>query len=106
MLTRTKLQAMIAMGLGIGLGFAAATGHLPTLSQLGAQEPAKKAPGAPALGGYPVLPPPEQPFRGTIGRTAKDSIPDFPKDVNAPKGPPNVLLILPDDVGFGAIRTS
>src|SRR5438132_7062490 len=83
MLARTRLLAMIALGVGIGLGFAAATWPLDTLSQLQAQEPAKKAPGTP-LGGYSVLPPPEQPFRGTIGRTAKDSIKDFPQEVQAP----------------------
>src|SRR5271157_1046318 len=49
-----------------------------------------------------VLPKPETPFHGKIGRTAKDSTPDFPKGVEAPKGAPNVLLILTDDVGFGA----
>ena len=32
----------------------------------------------------------------------KGSKPDFPKGVEAPKGAPNVLLILTDDVGFGA----
>ena len=49
-----------------------------------------------------VLPRPEAPFRGKVGRTAKDSKPDFPKAVEAPKGAPNILLILTDDVGFGA----
>src|SRR5689334_13379863 len=49
-----------------------------------------------------VLPRPEQPFRGSIGRTARDSKPDFPQPVEAPKGAPKVLLILTDDVGFGA----
>ncbi|WP_094555826.1 arylsulfatase [Synechococcus sp. 1G10] len=49
-----------------------------------------------------ILPKPEQPFQGTIGRTAKASTPDFPKGVEAPKGAPNVLIILTDDVGFGA----
>ena len=49
-----------------------------------------------------VLPKPEPPFRGTVGRTVKGSKPDFPKGVEAPKGAPNVLLILTDDVGFGA----
>ena len=52
-----------------------------------------------------VLPKPEPPFRGKIARTVKDSIPDFPKEVQAPKGAPNVLLILTDDVGFGASST-
>ena len=49
-----------------------------------------------------VLPRPEAPFNGKIGRTAKDSKPDFPKAIEAPKGAPNILLILTDDVGFGA----
>ena len=49
-----------------------------------------------------VLPRPEQPFGGYIARTAQDSIKDFPKEVTAPKGAPNILLILTDDVGFGA----
>src|SRR5262245_58191598 len=49
-----------------------------------------------------VLPRPDPPFKGKIGRTVKDSKPDFPKAVEPPKGAPNVLLILTDDVGFGA----
>src|SRR3990172_8795679 len=52
-----------------------------------------------------VLPRPEQPFGGKIGRTTKESVKDFPKMVEAPKGAPNILLILTDDVGFGASST-
>ena len=52
-----------------------------------------------------VLPPPQPPFQGKIGRTVKDSTPDFPKSIEAPAGAPNVLLILTDDVGFGATST-
>ena len=52
-----------------------------------------------------VLPKPEQPFKGKIGRTAAESTPDFPKPLEAPKGAPNVLLILTDDVGFAASST-
>src|SRR5262249_9062023 len=52
-----------------------------------------------------VLPIPEPPFQGKIGPTTKDSKTDFPKEVQAPKGAPNVLLILTDDVGFGASST-
>lgn len=63
------------------------------------------APSLPAALAQNVLPRPEQPFRGTIGRTGKDSTPDFPKAIEAPKGAPNVLLILTDDVGFGASST-
>ncbi|HXJ17518.1 MAG TPA: arylsulfatase, partial [Candidatus Polarisedimenticolia bacterium] len=56
-------------------------------------------------GAQEVLPRPPQPFKGKIGRTARESTPDFPKGITAPKGAPNVLLILTDDVGFGASST-
>jgi arylsulfatase len=53
-------------------------------------------------GAQEVLPRPEQPFGGKIGRTTKESTKDFPKELQAPKGAPNILLIMTDDVGFGA----
>jgi arylsulfatase len=49
-----------------------------------------------------VLPAPEPAFRGRIGRTTQDSVADFPREVTAPKGAPNILLVMTDDVGFGA----
>jgi arylsulfatase len=52
-----------------------------------------------------ILPAPEPPFNGKIGRTVKDSTPDFPKGVEAPAESPNILLIVTDDVGFGASST-
>jgi arylsulfatase len=52
-----------------------------------------------------VLPRPEPPFRGTIGRTTAESTPDFPREFAAPQAAPNVLLIMTDDVGFGASST-
>jgi arylsulfatase len=52
-----------------------------------------------------TLPRPPQPFKGKIGRTAAESAPDFPKAITAPKGAPNILLIMPDDVGFAASST-
>ena len=52
-----------------------------------------------------VLPAPPAPFKGQIGLSAKDSKSDFPQPVHAPKGAPNVVLILLDDVGFGASST-
>ena len=56
-------------------------------------------------GGAQMLPVPDPRFRGVIGRKAKDSKPDFPKAVTAPKDAPNILLILTDDTGFGASST-
>ncbi len=52
-----------------------------------------------------VLPHAPQPFKGKIARTASESTPDFPKPTTAPKGAPNVLLIMTDDVGFAASST-
>ena len=42
------------------------------------------------------------PFKGKVGVRSSESTKDFPKEVQAPKGAPNILLIMPDDVGFGA----
>jgi len=60
---------------------------------------------APTARAQEVLPRPEPPFKGHIGRTIKDSTKDFPEETAAPKGAPNILLILTDDVGFGASST-
>lgn len=51
------------------------------------------------------LPRPDPKFDGKIGETYKDSTPSYPKPVKAPKGSPNVLIILLDDVGFGMCST-
>ena len=58
-------------------------------------------------GGTPtVLPRPDFHFPGTVGRTYKDSDPSqFPQPVQAPKGAPNIVLILIDDAGFGQFST-
>ena len=52
-----------------------------------------------------ALPTPPAPFKGQIGLSAKDSKTDFPQPVHAPRGAPNVVLILLDDVGYGASST-
>src|SRR5262245_52147194 len=100
MRSRTILYAAIVLAAGALLGRQAASGWLTVLAQ--AQE---KAAEEQTPGGSDVLPRPQQPFKGKIGRTAKESTPDFPKPLEAPKGAPNVLLILTDDVGFGASST-
>ena len=51
------------------------------------------------------LPISQMPFKGVAGLKASESVKDFPMEVQAPKGAPNVLLILTDDVGFGASST-
>lgn len=52
-----------------------------------------------------VLPRPPAPFTGTIGTTYADSRGAVSTPVTAPKGAPNVLLVLTDDVGFGLSST-
>jgi len=43
------------------------------------------------------------PFKGRLGKTTKDSSkPQFSPSPTAPQGAPNVLIVLLDDVGFGA----
>ncbi|MFH3478640.1 sulfatase-like hydrolase/transferase [Xanthobacter variabilis] len=60
-----------------------------------------------ARDGQVVLPYAEQKFRGAVGTTFKDSDPaTFPAPITAPKGAPNVLVILLDDVGFGQFSVS
>ncbi|MEZ6049429.1 MAG: arylsulfatase [Planctomycetaceae bacterium] len=51
------------------------------------------------------LPIPQSPFQGKIGLTPAESTKDFPVEVKAPDDAPNVLIILTDDVGFGASST-
>ncbi|MGX5819661.1 arylsulfatase [Chitinophaga lutea] len=60
-----------------------------------------KHPGTP-----PVLPRADFHFPGHVGRTYLESDPaQFPKPVKAPKGAPNIILILLDDSGFGQYST-
>ena len=83
----------------------AALGSVIGGSWLGSQPTAAQAQLGKGAAGPPnvsVLPYPDPPFNGIIGRTTEDSKPDFPQPVSAPEGAPNVLLILTDDVGFGA----
>jgi arylsulfatase A-like enzyme len=53
-----------------------------------------------------VLPHPAPAYEGTLGRTIETSSPArYAPLAKAPKGAPNILLILTDDVGFGASST-
>lgn len=59
----------------------------------------------PAAADRTQLPKPDPAFKGKIGETYKDSTPDYPQPVKAPKGAPNILVVLLDDVGFGMCST-
>jgi len=52
-----------------------------------------------------ALPRPDSPFQGKIDPSRDKSKPDWPQRPAAAKGAPNVILILLDDVGFGATST-
>ena len=53
-----------------------------------------------------VLPVPQKPWTQQVGRSAAQSgAPVWPSSPTAPKGAPNILLIMTDDVGFGASST-
>ena len=60
----------------------------------------------PSTAGTPrVLPRPDFQFKGKIGKTYKDRPSPVPEPVHAPKGAPNIVLILLDDTGFGQYST-
>jgi hypothetical protein len=66
------------------------------------------APGSPTYkstidGNY--LPNPPAPFGGEINLNASQSKPYWPARIVPPKGAPNILLIMTDDVGFAAPST-
>ena len=48
---------------------------------------------------------PLQPFSGSAGKTLNDTRQSFPQKKTAAKGSPNVVWILLDDVGFGAVSS-
>jgi arylsulfatase A-like enzyme len=88
-LRRTTLASATLAALAIGLGALSASAQAP-------------AAGAPVATPQDVLPRPDWRFPGYVGRTMKDSDPaQYPKLTRPPKGAPNVVLILLDDVGFG-----
>jgi arylsulfatase A-like enzyme len=51
------------------------------------------------------LPPPPPKFGGVIKDSATDSTPWWPARVVPPKGAPNILLIMTDDMGYGVSST-
>jgi arylsulfatase len=88
---------------GALLGWLTASGRLAQLAN--AEEKQGQSSGKGGAGLSPVLPPPEAPFDGIIGRTYKDSKPSKIPVVKAPEGAPNVLVVLIDDCGFGQWST-
>src|SRR5688572_4168593 len=48
---------------------------------------------------------PTPPYEGTIGRNLAETKQWWPEKNKAPEGAPNVVWILLDDVGYGAVST-
>jgi arylsulfatase len=105
MLRASRLSTTIAVTVVAAMaGWLAASGaRTPPVFAQGGSDPKVVNPAPPA--GSSVLPPPPRPFAGRIGLRAADSKSDFPQPVQAPQGAPHILLILLDDVGFGASST-
>jgi arylsulfatase len=97
--TRTILTAAAVLAAGALLGWLAGSGRLAPSAY--AQDKQNQASPKGGAGLSPVLPPPEAPFGGVIGRTYKDSTPSKIPVVRAHEGAPNVLVVLIDDCGFG-----
>jgi arylsulfatase len=111
---KVALIAVIAIG---GIGFVAAGRTLQqsgTLQQTTSSPQASEGrqirgtPGSPNAaetidGRY--LPAPDPPFRGQVNVNAAQSKPYWPPRVAPSKDAPNILLIITDDVGFGAPST-
>ncbi len=94
-------RALVGAVVSIGIPMLIAAGALIAR----AQQTAPAAPGATTTLGGQQIPPPPPSFGGAIERNASQSTPYWPPRVVPPKGAPSVLLIMTDDVGFGAPST-
>ncbi len=113
---RQTFLSLLLVAVGSLLGYAAVTGKLTALleaadktSAAANKEPATTgtpgSPGATTTLDGKYLPPPPPKFGGEINLNAYQSRAWWPPRVVPPKGAPNVLLIMTDDVGFGAPST-
>src|SRR5262245_10586443 len=95
---RLRMVLMFAvLAAGGLLGWLAASGRLAFAENNGSEK--SPFPLKVTRDNYPA---PEYRYpNARIGLTAKSSKPDFPPPKAAPKGAPNILLVLLDDVGFG-----
>jgi arylsulfatase len=93
---RAGLRAALALAVLLGVAGGA-------LAQQRAAPPGSPA-ATRAIDGL-QLPAPDEAFGGTIERNALQSTPFWPPRIVPPEGAPNVLLIITDDVGFGAPST-
>jgi arylsulfatase len=109
---RTSCAVVMLVSVATGACGKSAQNNQPGSGRTGVPEPQGSnviapvgAPGAADSVGGPNLPSPPTKFGGVIQQGSKQSMPWWPPKVRPPKGAPNVLLILTDDVGFGAPST-
>src|SRR5580658_8799161 len=105
-----QFAAVLLLGGLMGFGIASYRTFMPGQVALagGQEKQAKKkdepkgisSPPGTFEGGTVVPAPNPPPFKGKIGRTIGESTPDWPPLARAPKGAPNVLYIVLDDVGY------
>src|SRR5439155_24158988 len=116
MLKSTRVYGLLLVAVGAALGYLAATSKLPAL--WGADQPTSAAsatgqqitgvlgsPSATTTISGKQLPPHDPKFGGVIKENAAQSKAWWAPRVVPPKSAPNVLLIMTDDVGFGAPST-
>lgn len=101
----SRREALRRLGI-LGMSGTAAVSLLAACDSTGDPSP-EPTPGAgPPSGEWPDrtrLPIPAHQDIGKIDRTVEGSDPiEWPREVTAPEGAPNVLLVMTDDVGFGA----
>jgi arylsulfatase len=102
------MESTMRSGTKATLFTAAALAALICMPAGAQQQQTAGAPGSPeatiTIDGH-VLPPPPAKFGGDIELNAAQSKAYWPARIVPPKGAPNILLILTDDVGFGAPST-
>src|SRR5262245_12205619 len=97
---------IILSALGVGVAAAVLAGFFVPIT-VGGQDGGAK-PGSPAYSEAlksKALPPAPPKFGGAIKQHQAQSKPWWPPQVAAPKGAPNVLLIMLDDAGYGSEST-
>jgi arylsulfatase A-like enzyme len=106
---KMQIPAVLLLGALLGFGVASYRSLMPEYFA-SAGEPKKKedakgvfSPPGTFEGGTVVPAPNPPPFNGKVGRTINESTPDWPPLARAPKGAPNVLYIVLDDVGYAAL---
>ncbi len=99
LLVSTALAAASALSLMLAAVTATPShAQVQTSGVIGSPEATTTIPGT-------QLPPPDPKFGGVINENAAQSKAWWPPRIVPPKGAPNILLILTDDVGFGAPST-